>query len=70
MSMGWKWRSWPTHFSAHKFLSVNILSNVTAAYLVFLYDAKFLTSYVQLLFKLTIFRYDCTSQKALFESAE
>jgi len=35
MSMGWKWRSWPPHFPAHNFLSSNILSNVTAAYLVF-----------------------------------
>jgi len=33
--MGWKCRSWPTHFSAHTLLSVNILSNVTAADLVF-----------------------------------
>jgi len=35
VSMGWKCRSWPTHFSAHNFLSVNILSSVTAAYFVF-----------------------------------
>ena len=35
VSMGWNCRSWPTHFSAHNFLSVNILSNVTAAYFVF-----------------------------------
>ena len=33
--MGWKCRSWPTHFFAHNFLSVNILSNVVAAYFVF-----------------------------------
>jgi len=28
MSMGWKCRSWPPHFSVHNFLSVNILSLV------------------------------------------
>jgi len=33
--------SWPPHFSGHDFLSVDILSKVTAAYL-FLYDRQFL----------------------------
>ena len=35
MNMGWRCPTRPPHFSTHSFLSVNILSNVTAAYLVF-----------------------------------
>jgi len=43
MSMGWRYRSWSHHVSGRNFLSVSILSNVTAAYLIFLYDTQFLT---------------------------
>jgi len=40
---GLKMGSWPIHFSAHNFLSVNILSILTAAYFILLYDTQFLT---------------------------
>jgi len=35
MSMGWNSRSWPPHFSACNFPSVNVLCRVITAYLVF-----------------------------------
>ena len=41
MSMGWKYRSWPPHVSEHNFLSVDNLSNVTAAYLVFVWHTVY-----------------------------